>query len=86
MKSGLGFLLGFTAGVVVAIIWAPKSGAETRSWIVRKKDELKRRSEQKAEQIAEQAKQKAGDVGSKVGREAAVDAAKDNLLGKTGTH
>jgi gas vesicle protein len=70
MKSGLGFLLGFTTGVGIALIWAPKSGAETRSWIVHKTGELGRSSRQKAGQIAEQARQKAKDAGSQIGRKA----------------
>ena len=62
MKSGNSFLTGLLAGAaiggIIALLYAPKSGKDTRDQIRMKFEEL----EQELENLKEQAKQKTGKV------------------------
>jgi len=58
------FLLGLTVGTVLAMLFAPARGEETREKLGYKVREMAQGSEQKLQE-------KAGELGAKVGREAA---------------
>lgn len=52
---GVGFAMGLLIGAVIGILYAPRSGKDTRE-IIKEKTEV---TKEKAEQIIEEAKQKA---------------------------
>jgi gas vesicle protein len=71
MKSGSSFLTGLLAGAaiggIIALLYAPKSGKETRDDIRNKFSEL----EQELEKLKDQAKQKTGKVKEDITRKLA---------------
>lgn len=81
-------VLGFAAGLVLALIFAPAPGEETRRRLAQKARELMHVPREKAEEAAERAKERAGEIGAEVGRraaEAAVEAVREDVLGKNRT-
>lgn len=58
------FVLGLAVGVMLAVIFAPASGEETRQELASKVRDIAESKERKLEQ-------KAGELGSRVGRQAA---------------
>ena len=79
------FILGFAVGVVLAILYAPAPGEETRGRLAEKARDLARLPQQKAEELARISKEKAGDLGGRVGRqaaEAAVEAVRSEIAGE----
>lgn len=79
------FLLGFAAGLVLALVYAPEPGEQMRARLAEKARKVIRLPERKAEELAETTKEKAGELGGRIGREAAeaaVQAVQDEMLGK----
>ena len=58
----VGFLLGALSGAVVALLFAPQSGEETRTLIKDKSIELRDKAQQTAEQARARADEFAGQV------------------------
>jgi gas vesicle protein len=79
------FLLGLGTGFGLGLLFAPASGRETRSQIVKNARELARVPRKKMLQVAEISKSKAGELGSAIGRkaaESAVESIETEVLGK----
>jgi gas vesicle protein len=82
------FVLGFAAGLGLALILAPARGEQTRRLLAQKARELMRIPREKAEEAAEAAKERAGEIGARIGRraaESAVEAVKSDVLGNDQT-
>lgn len=65
-KSGSGFFWGFVLGLIVggilAILYAPQPGEETRQQLSEQSIELRKRSQLRAEQLATQVRERYGDA------------------------
>lgn len=53
----IGFVVGGLTGAVVALLFAPQSGEETRTYIKEKSIELRDKAAEQAEQVAQKAEQ-----------------------------
>ncbi|MCS7010960.1 MAG: YtxH domain-containing protein [Anaerolineales bacterium] len=58
----IGFVVGGLTGAIVALLFAPQSGEETRTYIKEKSIELRDKAAEQAEQVASQAERLAEDV------------------------
>lgn len=65
-KSGSGFFWGFVLGLIVggilAILYAPQPGEETRQQLSEQSVELRKRGQLRAEQLAAQMRERYGDA------------------------
>lgn len=65
-KSGSGFFWGFVLGLIVggilAILYAPQPGEETRQQLSEQSIELRKRGQLRAEQLATQVRERYGDA------------------------
>jgi gas vesicle protein len=65
-KSGSGFFWGFVLGLLVggilAILYAPQPGEETRQQLSEQSIELRKRGQLRADQIATRARERYGDA------------------------
>ncbi|HEX8035799.1 MAG TPA: YtxH domain-containing protein [Ktedonobacterales bacterium] len=65
-KSGSGFFWGFVLGLIVggilAILYAPQPGDETRQQLSEQSIELRKRSQLRAEQLATQVRERYSDA------------------------
>jgi gas vesicle protein len=65
-KSGSGFFWGFVLGLIVggilAILYAPQPGEETRQQLSEQSIELRKRSQLRAEQLATQVRERYSDA------------------------
>lgn len=62
---GMGLLVGAVAGLVVGLLFAPKSGRETRAMLKERAENMKERAEEmkeKAAGLAERMKEKATEI------------------------
>ena len=78
-KNGSGFIIGlFVGGIIgalIGILLAPKSGAETRSDLLRKGEEWRTQADTMAANIRSRGMERASDVGQRIGP--AVDSLKE---------
>jgi gas vesicle protein len=58
----IGFIIGAVAGVAIGMLYAPKSGKETRALLMEKAEEVK----EKAEEVSHKAKEAALEAKSRV--------------------
>ncbi len=83
-KSGSGFfwglVLGIAVGAILAILFAPQPGNDTREQLSEQSIELRKLGQQAFEQIRTQLKERSGDAMVQ-GREA-YDRAKDEVLAR----
>ena len=52
---GMGFLLGAVVGVAIGMLYAPRSGVETRAMISEKADEVKEKVNEAVDMVKEKA-------------------------------
>lgn len=80
------FLIGFSIGMALGLLYAPGPGSETREKLKQKARDLAKIPREQAARLAEATREKAGDIGARVGRnaaEAAVQAVEERITGET---
>jgi gas vesicle protein len=76
----IGFVVGGVAGAVVALLFAPQSGEETRTLIKEKSIELRDKASEQAEQVALKANELVGQA--KIRSKEAIDTVKKTVAKK----
>jgi gas vesicle protein len=80
------FLIGFSIGIVLGLIYAPAPGSETREELKNKAKDLAKVPREQAAHLARAGREKAGDIGARIGRnaaEAAVQAMEERITGES---